>query len=371
MKRLGVGDVRISARARHYVQQVLDSGRLSYGPWSKEFERRFAEIHGKRFACFVSSGTDALRIGLGAMKEKYGWQDHWRVLVPAVTFVATFNIVLQNRMVPYLVDIETEHFGMAPTDSYARHPVAAAIPVNLFGHVPPQRPSFPALVDSCETMFVPSCADGDVAAFSTYTAHLITTGVGGLVLTDDADLARIIRSLANHGRNGIYTDIDMPLGDRETMDARFFFEREGYSSRGTELQAALGCAELDDWEENIQARRRNARQLVESLWGLPLALPKYPVTDSAWMMVPILSEQRDDLVLHLERLGIETRPLLPLTSQPHVRNWWKQSTWRDIDETLPVAARVNREGFYCGIHPGLTEADIDYMAKAFRSFYAP
>lgn len=381
MRRIGVGDLRLSDKAKANVMDALSRNRLTYGPWQQEFEERFALIHGKRFACFVNSGTDALRIGLEALKEKNQWNDGWEIGVPALTFVATFNVVIQARMKPFLLDINLDDYGFkAQAVDHDTFP-QGLMPVNLFGQVPASNRSLVdgyagrTVMDSCETMFVPGCADGTVSAFSTYTAHLITTGVGGLVLTDDPDLARIIRSLANHGRSGIYTNIDQPLGKREVMAARFDFERLGYSSRGTEIQAAIGCAELDDWVANIAQRRRNAGRLRRGLASLPLHLPKWPTEDAAWMMFPIRTntrEERDLLITNLELSGIETRMLLPLTSQPYIRRYWRQkmSGYKDIDKVFGNAHIANETGFYIGCHQHLTEDDIDYVVATFKRFYA-
>lgn len=372
-RRIGVGDIRLSDTAKANVLDAMSRNRLTYGHWQRSFEERFAYIHNRRFACFVNSGTDALRLGLLAMKEKHGWPDGSLVAIPAVTFVATLNAVLQAGLRPLLVDIELEHFGMEP--DRLRPGVAAAVPVHLFGHVaePTQTRlteiGLPILADSCETMFMDGCAAGEVSCFSTYSAHLITTGVGGLTTTDDPGLARIIRSLANHGRSGIYTSIDQGLGQREVMEARFHFEREGYSSRGTELQAAIGCAELDVWPLNVIRRQNNARRLRSGLSGLPLVLPQYDIGDSAWMMFPMLAESkeaREMLVTYLELNGIETRPLMPLTSQPFVRKLYP--AW-DMDAMFPNARRVNETGLYVGCHQFLESADIDYMVSVFRGCY--
>mgnify|MGYP001575749268 FL=1 len=130
------------------------------------------------------------------MKEVHGWGPDAEIALPSVTFIATLNAVLQAGLTPLLVDVELEHFGMDGAKIPGR--ARAAVPVSLFGHVPPPIVGLPLVVDSCETMFIDGCADGDVSCFSTYSAHLITTGVGGLATTDDPTLARIIRSLANH-----------------------------------------------------------------------------------------------------------------------------------------------------------------------------
>lgn len=347
---------------------VLNNSRLSYGKWQEEFEARFSTIHGKKYACFVNSGTDALRLGLLAMKEHYGWPDGARVLVPAVTFVATFNIVIQAGLTPVLCDVNLDDYGIEPWG--AVEDCVAVLPAHLFGHVAPTRwpEDIPVLADSCETMFQTGCANGAVSAFSTYTAHLITTGVGGLALADDPSLARIIRSLANHGRSGIYTGVDAPFGKPEIMSARFFFERSGYSSRGTELQAAIGCAELDEWPRNIARRQINAEALLDGLKGMPLHTPSYAVEDSSWMMFPLRTptrNQRDMLVTYLEMNGIETRPLLPLTSQPYVRKMYPHS-----DEMFPNAHLINETGFYVGCHQYLGPDDTDHMVSVFRKFYS-
>lgn len=379
--RIGVGEVRLSATARRYVNDALDSNRLSYGKYSRRFESEFARIHSRRFACFLNSGTSALHVGLAALKEQYGWKDGAEVLVPAVTFVASLNVVLHNNLTPVLVDIRLSDYGMGPEQvsgilgrrEASGEPLPVAVmPVHLFG-----RPSSPniqwlarslgvkVITDSCETMFVEGCAEGDVSCFSTYTCHVINTGVGGFATTDDPDLAALIRSYANHGRNGIYTGIDDALGVRETMDARFTFDRPGFSYRATELEAAIGCAALETWGDEFVAREERTADLVMALSDLPLALPR--VGGSAHMMLPILAEDgvRDDLCEHLEQCGIETRQMLPLTNQPYL----KRLMGDDLEDRFPVAKMVNERGFYVASHAYLTKADIKRMSDAFHEFY--
>lgn len=384
-RKIGVGDVVITDQAKANVYEVLNNNRLTYGPYSKRFEHEFAIAHGRAFACFVNSGTDALRIGLAAMKEKYGWKDGDAVLVPALTFVASVNVILQNKLEPILVDIEPDYYAMNPTSaqgilavlkSIGMMPVAM-MPVHLFGQ--PADPELYAvarkfdirvIADSCETMFVSGCAEGDVSCFSTYACHVMQTGVGGLATTNDPELAALIRSYANHGRSGMYASIDAALGNKETIDARFNFERVGYSSRATEMEAAIGCAELDDWESNVARRRANASALTLGLGRLPLHLPCVRKGgESSWMMYPIRAtnrEERDALVLHLESNGIETRSLMPITNQPVYKQIWGS----DLESRYPVARLVNETGFYVGCHPYITDEEIDYMISVFRSFFA-
>jgi dTDP-4-amino-4,6-dideoxygalactose transaminase len=368
--RIGVGEVRLSDQAKRNVNDALDNNRLSYGKFTKQFESEFARIHHRKFAAFVNSGTSALQISIAALKEKYGWKDGAEVLVPAVTFVASFNVVIQNGLVPVLVDVDPNFYDMDrdAVPPFA-HPVAA-IPVSLFGQPTawPGMHGVKTVEDSCETMFVHRPTVADITCYSTYACHLINTGVGGLALTDDPDLAVLVRSLANHGRNGIYTGIDDALGQWETMSARFTFDRAGYSYRATELEAAIGCAELETYRENIAARRANAGVLTAQLQDLPLQLPKERVAgEHAYMMYPIvcLGDDRDALIQHLESNGIETRPMLPLTSQPYL----KKLMGDDVEDRYPVAKWINQQGFYVGSHPYLTESDLAYMSDTFHAFF--
>lgn len=352
---------------------ALANNRLSYGPYSKRFEREFADVHGKKYACFVNSGTDALRIGLGAMKEKFRWRDGAGVLVPALTFVSSLNVIVQNNLRPILVDIDPVYFDMLP--HYPSDGEVAAMPVSLFGQPHGWRQNYgvayqwlPAIEDSCETMFM-GTSSAEVACYSSYACHLINTGVGGFALTDDAELATIIRSLANHGRSGIYTGIDQVLGQTQVMDARFKFERLGYSARATEMEAAIGCAELEDREPNILTRRRNAKYLGSALAGFPLQLPmEREVGRHAYMMYPIVCKDgvgRDELTRHLEEQGIETRHMVPLTNQPYIKTLFGH----DVEDRFPNAKRVNERGFYIGCHQHLTELDMSRIVGAFRDFF--
>lgn len=380
MKKIGVGDVRLSAQSVANVMDVLKTERLSYGPYSKKFESEFARLHHRKFAGFVNSGTDALRIGLAAMKELNGWKDGSKVLVPALTFVASLNVILQNNLQPVLVDVDPTYYEMDGVQMLGGHgtnvDVVAVMPVSLFGQpydsvkmkTQTDAYGFKVIEDSCETMFVGQ-SRADVTCYSTYACHIISTGVGGLTLTDDPKLASLIRSYANHGRSGVYAGIDDALGQWETMEARFLFERVGFSSRATELEAAIGCGELEDWEGNILTRRRNALLLTHSLSDLPLQLPKERVEGHhAYMMYPVVCDdgvERDALIQHLEGRGIETRMMLPLTSQPYM----KKLFGADVEDRFPVAKRINRQGFYVGCHQHLDEGDMVFIADAFRSFF--
>lgn len=381
MKQIGVGAFRTTERMRELVNQVLDSGRISYGPMSRAFEQQFAALHDSRYAVLSNSGTSSLQVALQTLKELHGWADGDEVIVPALTFVATVNVVLHCRLTPVLVDVEPGYYGIdaRQIEAAITPRTRAILPVHLFG-MPCDMKAVQALAaqhslavieDSCECMFVShhgraAGSWGDVGCFSTYVAHLLTTGVGGIATTNDPEIAAVMRSLVNHGRDGIYIAIDDDAGKsgaelREVISKRFRFERIGHSFRITELEAALGLAQLETWQEMIAQRRANAMALCHALNPVSdlLQLPQVrPHTGHAFMMLPLVIRHapKDALCAYLEERGIETREMLPLTNQPAYADWCDPSHY-------PVADWVNRSGFYVASHQDLTASDITYMAE--------
>lgn len=386
---IGVGSLRLGANAERYVMEVLVSRRLSYGPFVQRFEQAMAKAHGVRFAIMSNSGTSALQAALQAMKERAGWGDGDEVIVPAVTFVATANIVIHNRMRPVFVDIEPDYYGIDPTkiETAITPRTRAILPVHLFGQsadMEPvleiaQRRGLRVLEDSCETMFAKYNGRsvgsfGDAAAFSTYVAHLITTGVGGLTLTDDPDLAVRVRSLVNHGRDSIYISID---DDRDktreqlkmVIARRFSFTEIGHSFRVTELEGALGLAQFEEAEAMIIARRAIAAKLTEGLSNLEdhVRLPRIrPGSEHSFMMYPVVLRKgsKTEVTHALEERGIETRDMLPLVNQPLYRKLYGTR-----EEDYPVAREINQNGFYIGSHPDITDTDLEQIVRSFHEIF--
>lgn len=384
---IGVGTFRTTPKIRAMVNEVLDNERLSYGPMCKAFEQEFAKIHNAPYAVLSNSGTSSLHVALQAMKEYYGWQDGDEVIVPAVTFVATINVILHNNLKPVLVDVDSDFYEIdinlierAITDK-----TAAIIPVHLFGQPCNMKRiahlawdyGLCLLEDSCETMFVKDNGHwigkhSDITCFSTYVAHLLTTGVGGIATTSNPDLAVIMRSLVNHGRDNIYISIDDNKGLtdgalQEMIGRRFRFERVGHSFRITELEAAIGLGQLIGWEDMITARQWNAEYLTKhlSVYEDRVQLPLVrPGTEHAFMMYPLVmrNEPKQDICLYLEERGIETREMLPLTNQPVYASWCNEDDY-------PVAKWINQNGFYIGCHQDLRRADLDYIIDTFKGYF--
>jgi perosamine synthetase len=392
MRQVGLGTADIGAEERGYVQQILDTGRLSPGPFVRRFESEFAAAHGCRFGIMLNSGTSALQVALATLKEAHGWHDGDEVLVPALTFIASSNVVLQNGLAVRFVDVDAATYNLDPAgldDAVSPH-TRAVMPVHLFGlpcdMAPIQevarRRGLDVVEDSCETMFMryrgqPVGSFGAFGCFSTYMAHILTTGVGGLALTQDPELERIFRSVQNHGRNPVYITIDDDDAARDDaallalIRSRYEFVRMGYSYRTTELEAALGLGQLHRSTAILARRRENAAHLIAALRPLEdrLQLPTVPADrEHAFMMFPLVCRvagDRDRLCVHLERRGIETRFFMPVLGQPVYKVLLPDFRAEDF----AVAARLTASGLYVGCHQHVTREDLDWIVECVHEFF--
>jgi dTDP-4-amino-4,6-dideoxygalactose transaminase len=370
---IGVGCLSLTEKAEQNIAQVLKTGRLSYGPFIQEFERRFSENHDAKFGVMVNSGTSALQIAVACLAELGKWKIGDEVIVPAVTFVATSNVVIQQGFTPVFVDVDPRTYNIDPAkiEEKITKRTKAIMVVHLFGQPADMDPimkiakkhKLKVIEDSCETMFTRYKGKsvgsfGDIGCFSTYVAHLLVTGVGGIAITNNKKYAEVLRSLANHGRDGIYISIDDDKGKKgrvlqQIVERRFRFIRNGYSYRVTELEGALGCAQLDIAEQILAKRQTHASYLIDRLKPLEQYI-QLPIQEEdrghAFMMFPIvirkgLGIKKMHLVHYLESHGVETRDMLPLINQPFYK---KQFSIRTKD--YPVAHWINTHGFYIGCH---------------------
>ena len=388
---IGVGNAKISSRERRYVNEALKSNRLSPGRFTQQFKNQFAKAHDCEYAVMCNSGTSALMTAIATLKEVFAWKDGDEILVPALTFVATVNVVLNANFTPVFVDIDPVTYNIDPTQIEAKITprTRAIIPVHLFGlpcEMDPileiaKRKNLRIIEDSCETMFStykgkPVGSFGDMACFSTYVAHLLVTGVGGVVTMSDAKYHEIARSLINHGRDPIYITMDDDKTSEEEkflriVQRRFRFVRQGYSFRMTEMEAALGVGQLEQKDKILKGRRKNAMYLIRHFkkWNHFLQLPSWPkYAEHSFMMFPIMVREplsKWDLIVHLEKNNIETREMVPLTNQPVYRKMFGE----DFEARYPHAKRVNECGFYIGCYQDLSKKELDYIISKFDEFF--
>jgi perosamine synthetase len=389
-RQIGVGGLVISDYEKQLVNEVLESSQLTYGPMTKRFEQEFARRHGCAFGLFMNSGTSALHVALAALKEHHQWADGDEVIVPAITFVATCNIVLHNGMTPVFVDVEPDTYNMDPAKIEERitPKTRAIIPVHLLGLPAAMDPilkiarkyGMQVLEDSCETMFAKYKDSmvgsmGRIGCFSTYVAHFLVTGVGGLAITNDPALAVAMRSLMNHGRDNIYIgckDDEGAEGSRleEIVEKRFHFIHLGHSFRCTEMEAALGVGQLARADQNVARRKEIGEYFNRELavYADELQLPVCPPDRThSYMLYGLVlrHENKKRLVHFLEGLNIETRDLLPLINQPVYRR-----LFGNLENQYPVASKLNDSGFYIGCHYYLSDEEVEYVAGAFHEFFA-
>lgn len=389
-RHIAISDIRISQKAKRYVNQALDSNRLSYGPLTQKFEKKFAKSHNRKYAMVINSGTSGLQVGLHTLKETYGWSDGDEVLVPAITFIASSNVVIQNNLKPVFVDVEGDYYCIDPKkiEAAITSKTRAIMPVHLFGQSSDmnsiikiaQKYDLKIIEDSCEAMFVnyngkPIGSLGDISVFSTYIAHILVTGVGGIVTTNDELLATTMRSLMFHGRDNIYLKMeDDDTKDKTKLNSlierRFQFVHVGYSYRNTEMEGALGLAEIERKYDIIKKRKEIGELITDNLkeFSKFFQLPKIrPNAEHIYMLYPIVTLddriEKEDFLLYLELHGIETRLFFPLLSQPiYIK------LFGDIEYKFPIAKRLVEKGFIIGSHPYLTHLDIKYIKYIFENY---
>ncbi len=390
-RNIPLGTVNISLKAKQFIKDILKTGRLSHGKFSKALEIKFARIHNRKFAFFTNSGTSALQMAVHTLKELHGWKNGDEIIVPAITFVSTPNVILQNNLKPIFVDVDRNYYNIdaGKISEKITKKTRAIMPVHMFGLSAnmdeildiAKSHKLKTIEDSCEAMFVkyknqPVGSLGDIACYSTYVAHLLVTGVGGIVATNNLEYATVMKSLMNHGRDPIYLNIDDDnnITDDEDLfrlvDRRFNFVRVGYNYRLTEFEAALGLAGLGEKDQMLKNRKVNASYLINGLakfsdfFQLPIS---QPYNEHAFMVFPIviksLGIRRNDLILFLEKRGIETRYMMPLVSQPIYKKLFGNS-----EKNFPIASWIDKNGFYIPCHQDLSKKDLDYIIFAFESF---
>jgi CDP-6-deoxy-D-xylo-4-hexulose-3-dehydrase len=396
MRTIPLGTIFISDKSTQNVARVLETKRLSYGDFCREFESRFAQLHHADEAIFCNSGTSALHTILVALKRAHAWQDGDEVLVPIVTFVATVNAVIHAGLKPVFVDIDSQTYALDAKQLH-KHLSArtrAIMPVHIFG-VPAELDSISEFAqlnnlllveDACEAIAATYKGKaigswGVAAAFSTHSAHIITTGIGGMITTSNHVLAEHMRSLINHGRSPEYLSIDDDNDVSQSVlqkvvDHRFVFDEVGFSYRISELEAAVGCSQLDALDEIISVRKENVTQLLEKLKDLNrwLQLPTLSASETPVLMAfPIVLTKAalktdpfatEKLIHFLEKKGVETRPFLPILGQPAYANFGL------LQSRFPVGAHCTAAGLYFGCHQDLTSDDLVYISDAIHSFFA-
>ncbi|MHB8131382.1 MAG: DegT/DnrJ/EryC1/StrS family aminotransferase [Mobilitalea sp.] len=393
MNKIGVGYASVTDLEKKYVMEALDSEQLSQGKFVAKFEKEFAKAHNQKYGIMCNSGTSALHLALETLREADSWDDNTEVLVPAITFIATSNACLHAGLKVTFVDVDPNTYNINP-DEIEKHiteNTKCIIPVHTFG-MPCNMDRIMEIAEKHHLRVIEDCAEshfakvdgrsvggfGDITCFSTYVAHTITTGIGGVVCTSNTEYMEIIRSLLAHGRactceRCIASDANevCPKRMKTDIDRRFMFVRIGYSYRVGEIEGALGLAQLERKDEIMSKRNDNAEYLIKGLgkYEALIQLPRHPENiEHTYMMFPIVVLKNTNIdkkkfVQFLESHNVETRPMLPLLNQPI----YKQ-LFGDIEKQYPVAEYIDHNGFYVGCHHGLTLDELDNLIGVFSEF---
>lgn len=354
------------------VVEVLRSGRLSLGPRQEMFEDEVARYVGVRHAVAVSSGTAALHLIVRALGLRPGDE----VLVPSFTFAASVNCLLYEGATPVFVDIEPETCNLDPADLERKinQRTRAVVVVDAFGHPADwaaieritAKHGLPVIDDSCEALGAryqgrPIGQFGKAAAFAFYANKQITTGEGGMIVTDDPVLAGLCRSWRNQGRGA--------------MDAWLVHEQLGYNYRMDEMSAALGASQLQRIEELLAQRAAVAHRYDRMLGGLPwLRTPIVrPRIRMSWFVYVVLLQKgldRDAVITSMQERGVPARSYFsPVHMQPYFRRWSENggssaSTSQRGEGSLPVTEDISRRTIALPFHGRLREHEAEWVVEA-------
>lgn len=336
------------------VRNALESGILTNGPWIRRFEHEMAVRSGTEHAVAMANGT----VALAAMLLAAGIGPGDEVIIPSLTFIATASSVLHVGATPVFADIEPETFNLDPDDVARRITprTRAIVPVHYGGHMADME-RFRSLADDADLRLFEDAAQahgahqngrpagswGDAGMFSFTPIKMITTGEGGVVTTNDGDLAQKMRLLRNHG-----------------MDKLYHHEILGWNWRITEMQAALGVCQLERLDHILEVKQANAKVFADMLD--PIAGVNPPVAGAGrnhpytLYTLTVPEHLRDPLAKAFEASGIETRIYFPPAHRQPIFQGCP------IQQALPVTDHVADRVVSVPFHTRVTADDLAEMA---------
>jgi dTDP-4-amino-4,6-dideoxygalactose transaminase len=363
------------------ILEPLESGWVVQGPRVQEFERRFGDYVGTGNAVATTSCTTALHLAVAVLGLKPGDE----VLVPAFTWVSTANVVEYMGATPRFCDVDLRTFNVDPArfEEEVGPNTVGMIPVHLFG-LCAEMDAVNAIARKHGLWVIEdaACAFGawqddhhagtlsDIGAFSFHPRKSITTGEGGMLTTDVDERAELARTLREHG--GDRSD----LARHETTHSFLLagFDHLGYNYRMTDLQGALGCAQMDRADGLLEDRRRLAGRYDEALVGVDwLTTPTVPEgnvhgyqsyvclygAEPSMASLEELNAARNDLMLRLERRGIATRQgtHAPVATRYYSRKYGLR------EEEFPAAVLAERLSLALPLYPGMSDAEQDLVVE--------
>jgi len=360
----------LTGKEMEYVMDCLRTNWISSaGKYVNEFEQRFAEYIGCKYGISTTSGTTALHLALAALKIGRGDE----VIVPAFTMIAPVFAVVYTGAKPVLVDAdpETWNIDVNKIEEKITPNTKAIIPVHIYGH-PCDMDPIMEIAEKYNLWVIEDTAEahgaeykgkkvgsfGHVSCFSFYANKIITTGEGGMIVTNDEKIAERARRLKDQAYS---------------PERRFLHTDIGFNYRMTNIQAAIGLAQLEHIDEFVERRRRNAylyNSRLKDVPGITLPPEKEWAKNVYWMYSILIEENefgmsRDELMERLKGRGIETRTFfIPMHEQPAFLNLGLFK-----GERYPVAERLGKQGLYLPSSTGLKKEEIEYICDIMREIY--
>jgi perosamine synthetase len=350
---------------KNVIEAVKSGWISSRGKFIEEFERNFSNYCDRKYGVATSNGTVALHLALKTLGIGKGDQ----VIIPDLTFVAVANAVTYCNAKPVFVDSHPDYWCINPEkiEEKITPKTKAIIPVHLYGH-PCDMDSIMKIAEERDLYVIEDAAEahgaeykgkkvgsfGDISCFSFYGNKIITTGEGGMCLTNNEELAEKMRILRDHGMD---------------PNKRYWYDVIGFNYRMTNLQAAVGVAQLNKLDEFVEKKMQIARWYENELKELAeeemITLhPEMPWAKCVYWMYSILAEDkigmsRDNLMRKLEEKGIDTRPFFyPVHVMPPYKN----------NKKFPVAEEIAREGVNLPSGVNLTKENVERIVNEIRSF---
>ncbi len=373
---------------------------LTAGPWARQLEEGFTDLFRSQGFVLVNSGSSANLLMVSALRSAQ-FEDRLQpgdeVITPSVTFPTTLTPILQNQLVPVFVDCEVGTYNVDPgllEGAVGPRTRALFLPHTLGNPCAmdqvmelARRKALLVIEDTCDALGAtyrgkPAGSFGAMSSLSFYPAHQMTMGEGGGVSVNDPRLLHIVRSLRDWGRDcwceGGKNDScgkrftgqhgKLPFG----YDHKYVYSNIGYNLKATDLQAAIGVAQLARVPSFVAKRRENFAFYMEAFreLGDRLVLPRWEEgAEPSWFGFPLTAREGVEvkrLIAHLERANIETRKVF-------AGNILKQPGFLDIPHrihgTLERTDLIMERTFFIGVYPGLTEEMRDYVARTLKGYF--
>ena len=383
---------------------------LTAGPWAHKFETRLAKWLGVKYCAVVNSGSSANLLAfytltspkLGDKAIKRGDE----VITVAAGFPTTVNPIIQFGAIPVFVDVKTSSFDIDETQLEAAYsPKTKAVmlahslgnPFNLKAvKAFCDKHGLWLIEDNCDALGSEYTIDGvtkktgtwgHIGTSSFYPPHHMTMGEGGAVYTDDPLLDKIVRSFRDWGRDcwcvgGVDNTCKMRFTGKfgelpQGYDHKYVYSHFGFNLKITDMQAAIGCAQLEKWDRIVEARRKNWATLYEGLKDLPQLMMPEPEANSnpSWFgfLIAVRPEagfSRNDLTEYLESRKIQTRNLFAgnLLRHPAFDEMRKSGEGYRVVGELKNTDFVMNNGFWIGVYPGMKPEMLNWMIKSIREF---